>query len=43
LVGVASAQGVAVQQFSWGGTRTEVQIWTAKLALNRLRLRLSGS
>jgi nicotinamide-nucleotide amidase len=43
FVGVASAQGVAVQQFSWGGTRTEVQSRTAKLALNRLRLHLSGS
>jgi nicotinamide-nucleotide amidase len=43
FVGVASAQGVAVQQFNWGGTRTEVQSRTAKLALNRLRLHLSGS
>jgi nicotinamide-nucleotide amidase len=42
FVGVASAQGTAAQQFSWGGTRTEVQSRTAKLALNRLRLLLAG-
>jgi nicotinamide-nucleotide amidase len=40
FVGVASARGAAAQQFSWGGTRIEVQSRTAKLALNRLRLHL---
>jgi nicotinamide-nucleotide amidase len=42
FVAVASADGVASQGFSWGGTRTEIQSRTAKLALNRLRLRLLG-
>jgi nicotinamide-nucleotide amidase len=40
FVGVASAHGESAQQFSWGGTRHEVQSRTAKLALNRLRLYL---
>jgi nicotinamide-nucleotide amidase len=43
FVGVASARGESVQQFSWGGTRTEVQSRTAKLALNCLRLHLARS
>lgn len=40
FVAVASAQETHVQHFTWGGTRTEIQSRTAKLALNRLRLEL---
>ena len=39
-VGVAWEDGVASYQFSWSGTRQEVQRRTAKLALNRVRLHL---
>ena len=40
FVGLASAAGVTAHGFSWGGTRTEIQSRTAKLALNRVRLHL---
>ncbi|HYV37297.1 MAG TPA: nicotinamide-nucleotide amidohydrolase family protein, partial [Gemmataceae bacterium] len=40
FVGIASADGVASHTYSWGGTRTEIQSRTAKMALNRLRLNL---
>ncbi len=40
FVGLAWAGGVASHQFSWSGTRQEVQNRTAKLALNRVRLHL---
>ncbi len=39
-VGLADAAGSTSHSFSWIGTRTEVQSRTAKMALNRLRLRL---
>jgi nicotinamide-nucleotide amidase len=41
FVGVATKDGVTSHGFSWGGTRTEIMTRTAKLAPNRLRLRLN--
>jgi nicotinamide-nucleotide amidase len=41
-VGLAWAGGVASYSFNWGGTRTEIQSRSAKLALNRVRLHLQG-
>jgi len=40
FVAVASKDGVTSHTFSWGGTRTEIQRRTARLALNRVRLHL---
>jgi nicotinamide-nucleotide amidase len=39
-VGLAWTGGVSSASFNWGGTRTEIQSRSAKLALNRLRLHL---
>jgi nicotinamide-nucleotide amidase len=41
-VGLAWAGGVSSHSFNWGGTRTEIQSRSAKLALNRVRLHLLG-
>ena len=40
-VGLAWEGGVRSRQWNWGGTRTEVQSRTAKLALDQVRLHLS--
>lgn len=42
FVGLAWDGGASTQNFSWIGTRAEVQSRTAKLALNQVRLRLLG-
>ena len=39
-VAVASARRTRVQPYTWGGSRTEIQSRTAKLALNLLRLEM---
>jgi nicotinamide-nucleotide amidase len=39
-VGLAWAGGVSSAQFNWGGTRTEIQSRSAKLALDKMRLHL---
>jgi nicotinamide-nucleotide amidase len=43
FVGVASDGGATTTSWNWGGTRTEIQSRTAKLALNALRLHLLKS
>ena len=40
FVGLARKDGSSALQFSWGGSRQEIQSRTAKLALNRVRLHL---
>lgn len=42
-VGLAWAGGASSRSFNWGGTRSEVQSRTTKLALNMVRLQLLGS
>ena len=41
-VGLAWNGGASSKSFNWGGTRTEVQSRTAKLAMNLVRLHLLG-
>src|SRR5262249_56079895 len=40
FVGLAWKDGSSAVQFSWGGSRQEIQSRTAKLALNQVRLHL---
>jgi nicotinamide-nucleotide amidase len=43
FVGLSWDGGATTTSWSWGGTRTEIQSRTAKLALNALRLYLLKS
>jgi nicotinamide-nucleotide amidase len=39
---IATKDEVKVQLFTWGGTRSQIQNRTAKMAINLLRLELMG-